>query len=204
MAPPQIHCVFHSSPTVAALLSTPAGKSFACDLLVECAPAPALGFALSLETPANYPGLVGLLGGADIASLAHASERLPAPIVLAPGTPGQAAATRAALALLAAPDERIQGLTLLVPFDYAPALGAALAIADRFTLAWDVSEFPHESLLDFSRWLGRERLCPRERFAGVIAYASQPLTAAHSQRLAALLAPLATATCPAGVVALVS
>jgi hypothetical protein len=204
MTAPQIHCLFHSSPSVAALLHSPAGKSLAGDLLVECAPAPALGFALSLETPANYPGIVGLLGGTDIASLAHESDRLPAPIILAPGTPVQPAATRAALARLTAPDDRIARLTLLVPLGHAAALGAALAIASRCTLAWDVSEFPHEEMLDFARWLGRERLTDREHFDGVVAYASQPLAPAHAQRLTALLAPLATATHPAGVLALVS
>jgi hypothetical protein len=189
---------------VAGLLHSAAGKTLAGDLLVECAPTPALGFALSLETPANYPGIVGLLGGTDIASLAHESDRLPAPIVLAPGTPVQPSATRAALAALAAPDDRISRLTLLVPLGHAAALGAALALARDCTLAWDVSEFPHEEVLEFARWLGRERLFTREQFAGVIAYASQPISPAHSQRLTALLAPLATATHPAGVTPLAS
>jgi hypothetical protein len=204
MSAPQLHCLFHSSPTVALLLNAEAGRALAGDLLVECAPAPALGFALGLETPANYPGIVGLLGGTDIASLAHESDRLPAPIVLAPGTPVQPAATRAALARLTVPDDRIPQLTLLVPLDHAPALGAALAVASQCTLAWDVSEFPHEEMLAFARWLGREQLIPRDRFAGVVAYASQPITAAHAQRLTTLLAPLATPAHPAGVITLAS
>jgi hypothetical protein len=202
MAPPQIHCLFHSSPTVAALLNAPAGHPLSGDLLVECAPTPALGYVLSLETPANYPGLVGLLGGVDIASLAHASDRLPAPIILAPGTASLPAAARSALALLPRPDERLHHLTLLVPLSYASTLGAALAVASRFTIAWDVSEFPHEELTEFARWLGRERLVDRGSLEGVIAYASQPLAAAHGQRLTALLAPLATSAHPARVIAL--
>lgn len=202
MTPPQIRCLFHTSPTVAAFLLSSAGQPLAGDLLVECAPTPALGFALSLETPANYPGIVGLTGGVDIASLAHASERLPAPIILAPGAPSLPSSMRAALALLPRPDERLKHLTLLVPLGHASALGAALGIATHFALAWDVSEYPHEDLLEFARWLGRERLVERPRFEGVFAYANQPVSAAQTQRLATLLAPLATATHPATVTAL--
>ena len=202
MASPQIHCLFHSSPTVAALLHSPAGRTIAGDLIVECAPAPALGYVLSLETPANYPGLVGLLGGVDIASLAHATDRLPAPIVLAPGAMLVPGTMRAALALLQKADDRIQKFTLLVSCSYAAALGAALAIADKFTLAWDVSELPHEELIDFARWLGRERLVDRGDFEGVIAYASQSVSATEAQRLTTLLAPLATAAWPGAVITL--
>jgi hypothetical protein len=199
MAASQIHCLFHSSTSVVALLNSSAGQPLAGDLLVECAPAPALGFALSLETPVNYPGLAGLLGGVDAASLAHTTDRLPAPIVLAPGAAITASAMRTALNLLPASDANLPHLTLLVPLEHAPAMGATLALASRFTIAWDVAEFPHEELLNFARWLGREHLIDPSNFAGVLAYSSQPLPAAQAQRLTSLLAPLATATHPAGV-----
>ncbi len=202
MAPPRVTCVFHSSPTVVALLGSSAGSALAGELLVECAPLPSLGFALNLETPVNYPGLAGLLGGVEVASLAHASERLPVPIVLAPGAASTPDATRAALTLLSRPDAKLQHIALLVPMGHAPRLGAALAVASAFTLAWDVSEFPQAELIDFAQWLDREHLLDRSSFAGVIAYASQPIDAGHSQRLTTLLAPLATTAHPAGVTAL--
>jgi hypothetical protein len=204
MVPPRITCVFHSSPTIAGLINSPAGASLAGDLLIECAPSPALGFVLSLETPVNYPGIAGLLSGADLVSLAHAIDGVPAPIILAPGAGSTPGATRAALARLQRPDEHLLHFTLLVPLGHAPTLGAALAIASQFSIAWDVSEFPHEELVDFARWLGRERLVDRNSFRGVFAYASQPVDAAHTQRLTTLLAPLATAAHPAGVIALAS
>ena len=202
MAPPHLTCVFHSSPTIVALLKAPAGAGLAGELLIECAPLPSLGFTLSLETPINYPGLPGLLGGVDVVSLAHATDLLPAPIVLAPGAAATPGAARAALTRLAQGTERPRPITLLVPMGYAPVLGAALAVATQFTLAWDVTEFPHAELLDFSRWLEHEQLLDRSNFAGLIAYASQPVDAAHVQRLTILLEPLATPAYPAGVVAL--
>jgi hypothetical protein len=202
MAASQIHCLFHSSASVVALLNSPAGLPLAGNLLVECAPAPALGFALSLETPTNYPGLAGLLGGVDAASLAHTTERLPAPIVLAPGAAVTASALRTALNLLPDSDANLPHVTLLVPLDHAPAMGAALALASRFTIAWDVAEYPHEELLNFARWLGREHLVDSSNFAGILAYAPHPLPAAQAQRLTSLLAPLATAAHPAGVIVL--
>ena len=204
MNPPSLTCVFHSSSSIAALLNSPAGRLIAGDLLIECAPSPALSFGLNLETPVTYPGIAGLLGGVEISSLANATDRLPVPIVLAPGASSTPAVTRAALALLPPPDEHLQHLTLLVPMSYAPALGATLAMATQFTIAWDVSEFPHEELSDFARWLGRECLLDRGIFQGVIAYASQPLDAGHKERITALLAPLATARHPARVITLAS
>jgi len=184
------------------LLNNPAARPLTGDLLIECAPLPALNFGLNFETPANYPGIAGLLGGGDISSLANATDLLPAPIVLAPGASSSPCATRAALALLRRPDERLSHLTLLVPMGHAPTLGAALALASQFTLAWDISEFPHEELVEFAQWLGRERLIDRDSFQGMVAYASQPVSAAHIQRITTLLAPLATVRHPAGVIAL--
>jgi len=204
MIPPRITCLFHSSLSVAKLLISDAGHAFASDLLVECSPAPALGFTLNLETPATYPGLAGLFGGADIGSLANATDPLPAPIILAPGAATAPGVIRAALPLLRKPDARQIHIMLLVPMSVARSFGAELSLADRFTLAWDVSEFPHEELLEFAQWLGRERLLDRANFDGVIAYATEPIDAAHSQRIAALLAPFATAERPAGVLALAS
>lgn len=202
MAPSRLTCVFHSSPTIVALLNAPAGAGLVGELLIECAPLPALGFTLSLETPVNYPGLPGLLGGVDVASLAHVTDLLPAPIVLAPGAAANPEAARAALIRLALVHAGPGPITLLVPMGYASVLGAALAVATQFTLAWDVSEFPHAELLDFSRWLDQENLLDRASFAGMLAYASQPVDAPHTQRLTALLEPLATTAHPAGVIPL--
>ena len=204
MASPRVTCVFHSSPTIAALLNSPAGRPLAGDILIECAPRPDLTFVLGLETPSNYPGVIGLLGGTDLSTLANETDRLPVPIVLAPGTESTPGTTRAALAQLDRADDRLPHVAILVPLDYAAAVGAALALASEFTIAWDVAEFPHEELGEFARWLGREHLLDRETFRGVIAYASRPVEAAHIQRLTSLLAPLATAAHPAGVIALAS
>lgn len=202
MALTRITCLFHSSSSVAALLNAPAGRLLAGDLLIECAPRPGLTFALGLETPANYPGLNGLLGGTEICALANETDRLPVPIVLAPGTESTPGATRAALTLLARGDERLPHIALLVPVSYAADVGAALGIASEFSIAWDVAEFPHEELVEFARWLVRENLIDRENFKGVLAYASRPVEPALVQRITALLAPLATTTHPAGVIAL--
>lgn len=204
MATPRITCVFHSSPTIAALLNSPAGRPLAGDFLIECAPQPDLTFVLGLETPANYPGIIGLLGGTDVSTLANETDRLPVPIVLAPGAESAPSAIRAALAALSRTDDRLASATLLVPLSYASTLGAALAIATEFTIAWDIAEFPHEDLLEFARWLGREHLLERDTFKGVVAYASGPVDATHLQRVTALLGPLATAAHPAGVIPLAS
>ena len=191
MSPPRITCLFHDSTTITAFLNTDTGRAFAGDLLIECALHPALGFVLNLETPANYPGVTGLLGGADIGTLAHPTERLPVPILLAAGTPVSATALRAALPLLQQPDERLTAITVLVPMSEARALGAAVAIADRFMIAWDATAFPHEELVEFGRWLSAERLLTVANFAGLFPYAPVALNAAHGHRLTALLAPLA-------------
>lgn len=200
MPPPRLTCVFCSAATVGALLGSPQGRPLAGDLLVECATYPFLGFTLGVETPAGYPGLAGLLGGNDLGSLAHATDRLPAPVILAPGAPVGPAALRSALARLRRADDRVKHITLLVPFAEARALGAALGVADRFAVAWDISELPHAELLEFARWLADEPLFEPAAFAGVFAYASEPLDPAHVQRLVPLLAPLAVPGAPSGLI----
>jgi hypothetical protein len=200
MPAPQITCVFHTSATVGALLHTAAGAALCGNLLVECALRPSLGFVLNLETPQNYPGIAGLLGEVDISTLAHATERLPAPIILAAGTPVSAEAVRAALPLLKREDERLQHVTLLVPISGARTCGASLCLGDRFALAWDVAEFPHEEILDFARWLATERLLTPASFAGVFPYAAQSPAPAHASRISALLAGLSSPSAPAEVI----
>lgn len=188
LRPPRITCLFFSDATVPAFLGTAPGRTFAGDLLVECGLRPALSFLLNVETPANYPGVAGLLGGTDMGALAHPSDRLPAPILLAAGTAVSPAAVRSGLELLRRPDERLQAVTLLVPIMDARSLGAALAIADRFAIAWNAQAFPHEELLDFARWLGGEKLLTPENFAGCFAYAPEKPDAVHVQKLTALYA----------------
>lgn len=192
LLPPKITCLFFTDASLPGFLNTPAGRTLAGDLLVECSAQPALGYALNLETPANYPGIAGLLGGVDVGTLAHPTEALPAPILLAAGAPVSPLALRASLARLLRPDERLRAVTLLVPVAEARALGAALALADRFAIAWDAAAFPHEELADFARWLAAEKILTTENFAGLHAYAPANSSASHAQRLAGLLAPLDT------------
>jgi len=188
--PPQLTCLFFTDLSVTAFLRSPAGRAFAGDLLVECDAHPSLGYVLNLETPANYPGVAGLLGGVDLSALAHPTDALPAPILLAPGAPVSPAALRAALARLLRPDDRLRAVTLLVPVGQARALGAALALAHRVAIAWDTAALPHEELLDFARWFAAERLLDSAAFAGVHAYHLGPAVPAHERRLADILAPV--------------
>ena len=125
-APPSITCLFFTDPSLPAFLNAPAGRALAGDLLVECGLRPALSYVLNLDTPSNYPGLSGLLGGVDLGTLAHPSDALPAPIILAPGASVSPLALRAALSRLARPDDRLRAVTLLVPVPEARALGAAV------------------------------------------------------------------------------
>lgn len=186
LVPPTLTCLFFNDASLPAFLNAPAGRALAGDLLVECGLQPALGYVLNLETPTNYPGVAGLLGGVDLGSLAHPTEALPAPILLAAGAPVSVSAVRSALAHLQRPDDRLAAITLLVPVSDARILGAALAVADRFAIAWDVTAFPHEDLTDFARWLAAEKL----PLSAVHAYATTAPSPAHAQRLAALLQPL--------------
>jgi hypothetical protein len=188
--PPKITCLFFSDVSVPVFLNTPVGRTLAGDLFVECGLRASLSYLLNVETPANYPGVAGLLGGVDLGTLTHPSDRVPAPILFAPGTPVAPAAVRAALALLKQPDERLDAVTLLVPIADAAALGAALAIADRFTIAWDVTAFPHAELVEFAGWLAAEKLVTAQNFAGLHPYAATAPDRAHSQRLVGILAPV--------------
>jgi hypothetical protein len=194
MGAPLLTCLFHSGATVAGFLNSDAGRALCGDLLVECSLRPALGFALNLETPANYPGVAGLLGDVDLGALAHPTNRLPAPIVLAPGAGVAIGAWRAAIGCLTRPDQRVRAATLLVPVDGAEALGAALTICDRHAIAWDVAAAPQAELIGFARWLADERLFGPAQFAGLFPYAPGPIDPDHARRLRALLAPLAGAS----------
>lgn len=187
--PPRLTCLFYTDISVVAFLNAPAGRALVGDLLVECGARPALGFVLNLETPANFPGIAGLLGGVDVGTLAHPTDKLPAPILLASGMPVDAVALRAGIARLRRPDDRLDHVTLLVPIGQARLLGAALASADRFAIAWDVAAFPHAELTEFSAWLAAEKFLTAENFAGLHPYAGEPLAAPHAQQIAALLAP---------------
>jgi hypothetical protein len=186
--PPQITCLFFTDVSVVSFLNAPVGRGLAGDLLVECGGGPALGYVLNVETPANFPGVAGLLGGVDVGTLAHPTDRLPAPILLASGMPVAIAALRAALACFRRPDDRLDHVTWLVPVGHARALGSALASADRFAIAWDAAAFPHEELADFAGWLATEKLLTAENFAGVFTYAGESVSTLHTQRVGALLA----------------
>ena len=190
MPAPRITCLFHDSTAVVAFLNSPEGRALGGDLLVECSAEPALGLVLNLETPTNYPGVAGLLGGVDLGTLAHPSDHLPAPIILAPGARVSPAAIRDALSRLQRQDERLAAITLLVPVAEARGLGSALAVAERFLIAWDITSYPHEELVDFAHWLAAERLCDEDNFSGLFPYAQGKVEPAHAQRLKALLAPL--------------
>jgi hypothetical protein len=190
LSAPKITCLFFTDSSLPVFLNTSAGRALAGDLLVECASGPALGYALNLATPASYPGAAGLLGGADLGTLAHPTDALPVPILLAPGAAVSPLAMRASLARLARPDERLTAVTLLVPVADARTLGSSLALADRFAIAWDVTAFPHEDLIDFTRWLTTEELFTSSNFAGLHAYTTLPTSPAHARRMTDLLAPL--------------
>lgn len=192
--PPVLTCLFHTDASVPAFLQSPAGRTFAGDVFVECALHPTLSFVLNLETPTNYPGVAGLLGGADVGTIAHPTDLLPAPIVLAAGAVVSPLALRTALIQLCRPDDRLRTVTLLVPIADARLLGAALSLADRFAIAWNATGYPHEELVEFARWLATERLLEKDNFAGLHAYAIGPVETAHAQKIAALLAPLAART----------
>jgi hypothetical protein len=188
--PPKITCLFFSDLSVAGFLAGANGRALVGDLLVECSRQPALSYLLNVETPANYPGIAGVLGGVDVGTLAHANDRLPAPIIFASGMSVSIAALRAALALLAKPDDRLAHITLLVPLGEARALGAALAVADQFAIAWDAVALPHEEIDAFAKWLGEEKILTKDNFAGLFPYAAEPLALPHAQRLATLLFPI--------------
>jgi len=199
MSSPRITTLFHTSATVAAFLPSPAGRGLVGDLLVECATRPALSYALNLEIPSNYPGVAGLLSGADVAALAHSTDALPAPIILAAGAGVSPSVIRSALMRLLRPDERMNNITLLVPAGDAKPIGAPLAAGDRYAVAWDIAEFPHEELIDFGRWIAAERLFDHGNFAGIFPYATGPIEPAHRKRVTDLLAPLAMPGAPIGI-----
>lgn len=194
LPPPTLTCLFYGDATVTAFLQSPAGRALAGDLLVECALSQTLSYVLNLETPQNYPGIAGVLGGVDVGTLAHPSEILPAPIILAAGTAGSPIAVRTALNHLRRPDERLKAVTLLVPIADARTLGAALAVADRYAFAWNAAAFPHEELVDFARWLAAEGLLHRGNFSGLHPYATEPVEPAHAEKISAILSSAAART----------
>jgi hypothetical protein len=183
---PTITCVFFNDATVPVFLNGAKGRPLAGDLLVECALRPTLGFALNIETPAGYPGVAGLLGGVDLGTLAHPNDQLPAPIIFAPGAAVSAAALRSGVERLKRPDERLRAITLLVPVSDARALGGTLAIAERYAIAWNISSYPHEELIEFGRWLAAESLLTSRNFAGCFGYSPTAVEREHAAKTAAL------------------
>jgi hypothetical protein len=196
MSLPRIHCVFFTDATLPVFLREESGRALAGDLLVELSSAPTLSYALGLDTPAGHPGVAGVLGGLSAADLAVTSPQLPAPIILAAGRSTGLAALRSAIAALRTRQATHRAITLLVPVSDAAALGAALAVAEKFAVAWNVAAFPQAELLDFARWLAAEGLLHGGNFAGLHAYTPELLdgtAAAHVQQLAPLLGTLADA-----------
>ncbi len=187
-------CLFHTDATVPAFLRLPEGRPLAGDLLVECATAPALAFALDLETPAAYPGIAGLLGNLTTKDLAITGDHLPVPIILAPGTAVSPLALQTALDRLRRRNDRHPNITLLVPLSEAHVFGAALALCDRFALAWNATSFPPAALAAGIEALAAEGLIEPSTFAGFFPYTPDLLdgtAARHIGRLAQLLGPLA-------------
>lgn len=191
----RLTCLFFTSPaTLPAFLATEPAAGFRGDLYVELASRPGLAFALGLETPPHFPGLVGLLGGLSLSELSVATDRLSAPLVPAAGAPLAAAVHRAALAALRDLPGAPGRVTLLVHYEDAPALGAALHAADTFALAWDASAPPESGLLEFARWARAECMLQPGTFAGLLPYTARPLdapAARHAARLARLFAETA-------------
>ncbi len=191
MAKPQLTCLFCTSVTAPRLLCSPAGRDLGGDLLVDCGLAPAFAPVLELDLPAGFPGIAGLFGGRTLGELVRTSPRLPVPILPAAALPSAAAPVRSALQLLPQCEAGFARMTLLVPLADARALGAALAVAHRYAIAWDISEPPHAELADFARWLAEENLADRSSFAGLFPYAGRAIEDAHRHRLEPTLAPLA-------------
>lgn len=203
---PTITCVFFNDASVAAFLNSAAGRPFAGELLVECALAPTLCFGLNVETPPNFPGIAGLLGGVEVGTLAHGTDLLPAPVVFAPGAPVSATAARSALQRLERTDTRLTAISLLVPMEAARTFGASLAIADRHLIAWDATSAPSDTLVDFARWLATEQLIGAHNFAGLFAYATSAIEFGHAQLVSDLLQPFAARSplFPAGITAVLA
>jgi hypothetical protein len=191
MAKPQLTCLFCTSVTAPRLLGSPAGRDLGGDLLVDCGLAPTFASVLGLDLLPGFPGVAGLLGSRTFGELVRTSPRLPVPILPAATQPSAAAPVRSALQLLPQSDAGYARMTLLVPLADVRALGAALAVAHRFAIAWDISEPPQAELADFARWLAEENLADRTTFAGLFPYAGRAIEDAHRQRLEPALAPLA-------------
>lgn len=199
----RLDCLFHTSPaTLPAFLATGAAEFFCGDLYIEFARRPSLSFALNLETPPAFPGLAGILGGLSLADLSLKPEQLSAPFVPAPGTHVSASVLRSALAALRGLPGAPARITLLVPVDEAPELGAALHLADSHAIAWDAAAHPETDMVEFARWARAEALFTPATFRGLLPYTVQPLdapAARHASRLARLFsetAPTATSTHP--------
>lgn len=158
-------------------------------LIVELSPHPTLAYALDLETPAAYPGVAGLLGGAT--APADLVVRLPdvsIPAILAPAAPLSAATVTASLRRLAT-DARITGRRMvLVEASLAPSLAPALAACARLGVVWDLSATPGQGLEELLSALAAENLVRDDTWAGLLSYFSPDQEATAQERSAATVA----------------
>lgn len=165
--------------------------------MVEVATAPSLSFTLGLETPANHPGIAGILGSLSLNDLTIENPALPVPAVLAAGGSVGISALRAALHQLQQDPGNHKQITLLIPTTDAEAVGAGLGIADEFAMAWDATALPSPDLIQFAEWLKEEGFNNQESFVGMYPYTPGLLdgtAAAHVHKLGEILGSFAEQT----------
>ena len=193
MSANSIHCLVYSHPTVVQRLKEAAFKPLAGRILVEIAPEPTLGHALGLETPANFPGVAGILSKKhNLSDLSVDVRELPVPIILAPGAETSPKALEDAVALLSDHSNHGQ-ISLLVHVRDLDLVKGALAHVDKLTVLWDLADLPGSSLVSLAEYLASEDLLTPEFWGGFVPYehTDRPVPPENREALEAILSPFA-------------
>ncbi|MCC5789367.1 MAG: hypothetical protein JJT75_07015 [Opitutales bacterium] len=193
----RITALYYDQGNVSLFLKKGTGRPLAGDLLVEINTQPGLAYALGLETPRGFPGIIGLLSGMKIADLQHQSSLFPAPLIPAPGPLVNGSLLTEAICHMRTTTDLPQEVSLLIPYRMIPVLGPALLLLDQHAILLDTSLPPHRDLTNWITPLQEEGILSASNFLGLFSYQSNPAFSDEKQQtllrdlLAAKLSDLA-------------
>ena len=190
----ELNLIVYSNPTVLKHLDMGTLAPSVGEVLVEVALFPTLSYALGMETPAEYPGVAGVLAGrSSLDSLAVQAQGLAKPIVLAPGSGISAAAMDSAIAHLR-DSEGGRRITLLLHVSEWPGLSHAVSCVDRLVVAWDLADMPSDNLPELAAFVAREGLVSKPYWGGFLPYVDEARHTGvkNAEKLAPLLKAFAS------------
>lgn len=162
-----LHCVFYSHIWTVYLLEELGLLNPETDTIVELASESNFSIALN---PFNkyHENILGLLQPSmHLHDLGARFKDIAAPMVLAPHQPVSLNTLLAAIALATTDASPIEKAVVLVHINDAAKLAPAYAYMSRFSIVWDIADYPNAGLPALAQVLATEQCFDEQRWHGI-------------------------------------